>query len=173
MSARLARPVATALALAALSTLLDFVWATWIPEHKPLLGLAHGALVGAAIGLALGLARGRPTAGLLGGAAIVLGAALGFYALARLIGYSAMFVLWMALWLAFAVLGGRWLGSRHSLREALTRGVLAAVGSGVAFYLVSGIWTRFDPRAIDYVHNFACWTLVFLPGFLALLVERD
>ncbi len=51
------------------------------------------------------------------------------------------------------------------------RGALAAVGSGLAFYLISGIWTRFDPKAIDYLYNFGCWA--FLPGFLALLLERQ
>jgi len=173
MGARIVRPVVAALALALLSTLLDLVWAAWIPEHKAVFGLAHGALIGGAIGLPLGLVRGRPVAGLLAGAAIVLGAALGFYGLARLIGYAAMFAAWAALWLAFGLLGGRWLGARHSLGESLARGTAAAVGSGLAFYLVSGIWTRFDPRAIDYLYNFACWSLAFLPGFLALLVERD
>ena len=172
MPPKLWRPLAAAAALAAVSTLGDFVWAGWLPEHKAVFGLIHGALLGAAIGLAVGLARGRAVAGLIGGAGIVLGAALGFYALRPLLGYSAMFVLWMALWLAFGLLGGRWLGPRHSTREALARGALAAVGSGLAFYLVSGIWSHFDPRTIDYLYNFGCWTLAFLPGFLALLVER-
>jgi hypothetical protein len=172
MAKRLLLPLAASAALAAVSTLGDFVWARWIPEHRAVFGLAHGALLGAAIGLVLGLARGRALAGLVGGAAIVLGAALGFYALRPLVGYSAMFVLWMALWLAFGLLGGRWLGARHSMAEALTRGAIAAVGSGLAFYLVSGIWRHFDPRTIDYAYNFGCWTLAFLPGFLALLLER-
>ena len=172
MAPRLSRPLLAAAALAAVSTLGDFVWARWIPEHKAAFGLVHGALLGAAIGLALGLARGRALAGLIGGAAIVLGAARGFYALRPLLGYSAMFVLWMALWLAFGLLGGRWLGLRHSLGEALARGALAALGSGLAFYLVSGIWRHFDPRTIDYAYHFGCWTLAFLPGFLALLLER-
>ena len=172
MARRLLLPLLASAALAAFSTLGDFVWARWIPEHRAVFGLAHGALLGAAIGLVLGLARGRAIAGLVGGGAIVLGAALGFYALRPLLGYSAMLVLWMALWLAFGLLGGRWLGSRHSATEALARGIVAAVGSGLAFYLVSGIWSRFDPRTIDYAYNFGCWTLAFLPAFLALLLER-
>ncbi|HKZ33459.1 MAG TPA: hypothetical protein VJ648_14005 [Vicinamibacteria bacterium] len=172
MARKLLLPLAASAALAAVSTLGDFVWARWIPEHRAVFGLVHGALLGGAIGLALGLARGRAAAGLMGGAAIVLGAALGFYALRPFLGYSAMFVLWMALWLAFGLLGGRWLGSRHSTSEALTRGTVAAVGSGLAFYLVSGIWRDFDPRTIDYAYHFGCWTLAFLPAFLALLLER-
>ncbi len=172
MATKLAPALLSSVALAAVSTLFDFVWATWLPEHKAWLGLVHGALLGAAIGLALGLARRRAVAGLLGGAAIVLVAALGFYALLPLLGYSAMFVLWMALWLGFGLLGGRWLGSRHSTRQALARGVVAALGSGLAFYLVSGIWRRFDPQTIDYPYHFACWAFAFLPAFLALLVER-
>jgi len=159
-------------ALAAVSTFGDFVWARFIPEHKAVFGLVHGALLGSAIGFAVGFVRRRALAGLIGGGAIVLGAALGFYALRPFLGYAAMFVLWMALWLAFGLLGGRFLGPRHSLGEALARGTLAAVGSGLAFYLVSGIWSRFDPQTIDYPYHFACWTLAFLPAFLALLLER-
>ena len=44
--------------------------------------------------------------------------------------------------------------------------------AGLAFYLVSGIWRHFDPHTIDYAYHFACWTVAFLPGFLALLLER-
>jgi len=172
MASKLWHPLLATATLAAVSTFGDFVWARWIPEHKAVFGLAHGALLGAAIGLALGLARGRALAGLAGGGAIVLGAALGFYALRSLLGYGAMFVLWMALWLAFGLLGGRWLGPHHSMSEALARGAAAAVGSGLAFYLVSGIWSRFDPLTIDYLYHFGCWTFAFLPGFLALLLER-
>jgi hypothetical protein len=133
MASMLSRPLVAATALAAVSTLGDFVWARWIPEHRAVFGLAHRALLGSAIGLALGLVRGRALAGLTGGVAIVLGAALGFYALRPLLGYAALFVLWMTMWLAFGLLGGRWLGGHHSLGEALARGALAACGSGLAF----------------------------------------
>jgi len=122
--------VSCSLALAAVSTFGDFVWAMWIHEHRTLFGLAHGALLGAALGLALGVVRGRPAAGALYGAAIILATAASFYALYSLLGYSAMFVAWMGLWIAFGVLGGRGLRSRHSAREAFARGALAAVGSG-------------------------------------------
>ena len=165
--------VACSIALAAVSTLGDFVWASWIHDHRTLFGLAHGALLGAALGLALGLVRGRPAAGALYGMLIVLLAACGFYALYSLMGYSAMFVAWMGLWMGFGALGGRGLSSLHSLREALVRGGLAALGSGLAFYSVSGIWTHFDPASIDYPYHLLCWTIAFLPGFLALLLERN
>jgi hypothetical protein len=168
----LGRAAFGAFAIAAFSTLGDFVWARWIREHRALFGLAHGLLLGAAIGLVLGVVRGRPGRGATGGVAIGLGAAGGYYALQPWLGASAMFVLWMVLWAAFGVLGGRWLGPRHSLPESLARGLLAALGSGLAFYAVSGIWTRFDPRTIDYPYHLACWTIAFGPGFLALLLER-
>jgi hypothetical protein len=161
-----------ALAIAALSTLGDFVWARWIPEHRPFFGLAHGLVLGAAIGLVLGVPRGRAAKGALLGALIVLVAAGGFYGLRPFLGYSAMFVLWMAFWAAFGLLSGRWLGPHHSLGESLARGGLAAVGSGLGFYAISGIWTRFDPKSIDYTYHLACWTIAFAPGFVALLLER-
>jgi len=107
------------------------------------------------------------------GALIGLSAAGGFYLLAPFIGYSAMFVLWMALWAAFGVLAGLWLGEpRTSVGSALVRGALAAVGSGAAFYAISGVWQRSPTGVADYAYHFLCWTLAFLPGFLALLARK-
>lgn len=172
MTGSVVRAVLGSLVLAGVSTVGDFVWARWIPEHRPLFGLAHGLIFGAAIGLVLGVARGRPAPGLAGGAAIGFSSAAGFYLLRPILGYSGMFVLWLALWAAFGLLNGRGLGDRQPLRESLLRGGLAAVASGLAFYAISGIWSRFDPRTIDYLQHFFSWTVAFLPGFLALLVER-
>ena len=169
----LGRAALGAFAVAAFSTFGDFVWALWIPAHHPAFGLAHGLLLGAAIGLVLGLARKRPLRGASCGAVIVVGAAGAYYGLRALGGGAAMFVSWMALWVAFGVLGGRWLGSHHSWLESLGRGLVAALASGLAFYAVSGIWTRFDPRTIDYPYHLLCWTIAFLPGFLALLLEGN
>ena len=162
--------VVGSLLVALVSTLGDFAWARYIPSHRPVFGLVHGAVLCLAIGAVLGLPRGRGARGALGGAAIGFGAAAGFYLLARVLGYAAMFVLWMALWAAFGWLVARGLGEpRASIGEALARGALAAVGSGLAFYAISGIWTRPTPGGPDYAYHFACWTVAFLPGFFALL----
>lgn len=166
--------VVGSLLVAALSTFGDFVWARSIKEHRPLWGLLHGTALCLAIGLFLGALRRKPIRGAVAGALIGLGAAAGYYLLARLMGYAAMFVLWMALWAAFGVLNGRGLGSPQSgTGEALARGGLAALGSGLAFYAISGIWTRPAPNGPDYAYHFLCWTAAFLPGFLALLARRD
>jgi hypothetical protein len=158
---------------AALSTLGDFVWARFISSHQPIYGLIHGTALCLGIGLCLGTLRRLPVRGSLWGAAIGLGAAAGFYGLAPFVGYSAMFVLWMALWAAFGVLEGRGLGAPLlTMGEAGTRGLLAAIGSGVAFYLISGIWTHPRPGGPDYVHHFLSWTIAFLPGFFFLLARK-
>ncbi len=167
----IARAATGALIIAALSTFGDFVWVLWIPSHRAAFGLLHGTLLCLGIGLYLGVLRRRPVRGALTGAAIGLGAAAGYYALARVMGYAAMFVLWMGLWAAFGFLQGRGLGEPRSSRgEALCRGALAAVGSGLAFYAISGIWTLHTPGPTDYAYHFYCWTAAYLPGFLALLV---
>jgi len=43
-----------AAAIAAVSTLGDFLWATVIPGHRPLYGIIHGTILFACIGLYLG-----------------------------------------------------------------------------------------------------------------------
>ncbi|HSB62074.1 MAG TPA: hypothetical protein VLI67_10165 [Vicinamibacteria bacterium] len=166
-------PVLGALLLAALSTLGDFVWARFVPAHHAAYGLLHGTLLCVAIGLYLGALRGRPARGALAGAVIGLSAAAGYYALAGPLGHLAMFPLWMALWAAFALLDARGLRSRPARPAgALARGALAAVGSGAAFYAISGIWTDPRPGGPDYARHFLSWTVAFLPGFLALLAGR-
>ena len=162
-----------ALLIGALNTLGDLIWANFIPAHRPVFGILHGVVLCLGIGLYLGVLRQRPVRGAVEGALTGFVAASGFYVFAPFIGYSAMFVLWMALWVAFGIIEGRVLGEpRVSLREAVGRGVLAAVGSGAAFYAISGIWQRHPSGAADYAFRFVCWTFAFLPGFLALLARR-
>jgi hypothetical protein len=161
-----------ALWAAALSTLGDWIWARFIPAHRPAYGLIHGTALCLGIGLFLGLTRRHAVKGALAGAAIGFGAAGGYYVLARFTGYAAMFVLWMALWVAFGLLVARALGEpRQAMAGAWLRGTMAAIGSGLAFYAVSGIWTQHRDGGPDYPYNFACWTIAFLPGFAALLLR--
>lgn len=160
-----------ALVLAALNTLGDFVWARYVPDHRAVFGLAHGTLLCLGIGSYLGLLRRRPARGALGGAAVGLLAAAGFYALAPLAGYAAMFPAWMGLWVGFALIDARVLRGLRPSGEPLARGLLAAAGSGLAFYAISDIWIRPQPGGPRYAYNFLCWTAAFLPGFLALLSQ--
>jgi len=158
-----------ALVLGALSTLLDFAWARLSLPHRAVFGLAHGTLLLLALGPYLGTLRGRPWHGSVAGALVGLLAAASFYALAPLLGYVAMFVSWMALWIGFALVDARLSGAPGS-RAALARGLVAAVASGLAFWAISDIWLAPSPGGPRYAWNFACWTLAFLPGFAALLV---
>lgn len=165
-----------ALLLAGVSTLGDFIWAHFSLEHRPSYGLIHGTVLCGVLGLYLGFLRKRPSLGTMGGALIGFAAAAGFYGLARFAGMAAMFPLWMAFWIAFALLDARVLtdpGQRSSgTRTALVRGALAAVASGLAFFAISGIWLDREPGGPNYLVNLASWSVAFLPGFLALLVAR-
>ena len=164
-----------ALLLAGVSTLGDFIWAHFGLEHRPTYGLIHGTLLCSVLGSYLGLVRQRPVQGAIGGAVIGFGAAAGFYGLARFAGMAAMFPLWMAFWIGFALLDARVLSDgvpSQRIKNALVRGAVAAGASGLAFYAISGIWLDRSPAGPNYAVNFLSWTVAFLPGFLALLAGR-
>jgi hypothetical protein len=164
-----------AIALATVSTLGDFIWANWIPSHRPVYGLVHGMGLFACVGFYLGAqsGRGRGRVGLLAGAILGGLAAGGFYLLAPVTGHAAMFLIWILVWIAIGLLH-RWLQQRAmTAKVMLGRGALAAIGSGIAFFLISGIWRPFNPAGWDYLAHFGGWMVAFLPGFAALLVEKN
>ncbi|HEY4581026.1 MAG TPA: hypothetical protein VIG89_08320 [Candidatus Acidoferrales bacterium] len=160
-----------AAAIAVVSTLGDFIWATWIPRHRVPYGLTHGAALFLCVGLFLGTLAGKRVAGALGGALIGFAAAGSFYLLAPVAGRWSMFVAWFGVWTALGLLNER-LEQGSGIASAVARGVLAAVVSGAAFYLISGIWRPFNPQGWDYLVHFGAWMLAYLPGFAALLVAR-
>jgi hypothetical protein len=167
-----------ALILAAVSTLADLVWALWIPSHRAVYGLVHGALLFMLLGVVLGAlaARARPGAGGLvaraAGGELIAGfaAAASFYALFGLIGWAAMFVAWMWVWMLTAFVN-RWVrGGVEGPGLTLGRGIAAALLSGVAFWAISGIWLGGSTRDPDYAVNFVSWFIAFAPGFACLLL---
>jgi hypothetical protein len=160
-------PVLSALFVAAIATAGDWVWAAQLLRHKMWYGIAHGGALCLAMGLAVGVPARRPLTGAVGGlVAGILGAG-SFYLLAPMLRYNAMFLSWCLLWILLAVLEGPIL-RRSSAAGALARGLVAAVASGLAFYGVSGMWTKWDPATINYVDHYVRWTIAFLPGFLAM-----
>jgi hypothetical protein len=161
-----------ALVIGAFSTAADFVWATWIDRATIALGLLHGSVLFLAIGLFLGTLTGRPLQGATGGLVAGLAGAGIYYALVPAVGFSAMFVAWFALWILLALICS-WLRGRPELwSAAIARGVVAGLGSGLAFYLISGIWRPFNPEGLDYVVHLVSWTFAYFPGFAALLISR-
>jgi len=167
----IAPTLAASVLIAGLSTLGDFIWATWIPQHVAVYGLMHGTLLFCAVGAVLGMLAGRPAAGAMAGAAIGAAAAGSFYLAAPFTGYSTMFVVWIGVWVALAFLHAELRRGHTAIRQVLGRGAIAAAGSGVAFYAISGIWRPFDPQGWDYLVHVAAWTLAYLPGFAALLLR--
>jgi hypothetical protein len=169
--------VVGALLIAAVSTLGDFVWAGLQLRHRVGYGLSHGAILFLCMGAYLGWIHKKPLTGALYGAAIGFAAAGSFYLLAPVAGYSVMFFVWAFIWMALAVLVGRILPVPSDPTAAagssvVLRGLLAMIGSGIGFYLISGIWRPFDPRGWHYAVHFLSWTIAYLPGFLALLALR-
>jgi hypothetical protein len=167
------RPIAAvlgaSLTIAGVSTIGDFIWATWITSHHFGYGLAHGVLLISVIGLVLGISTGRPRAGATGGAAVGGGAAAVYYLLAPFFGFVVMFFVWAGLWMGLAFLFAH-LNDRHPDGVVLKRGAVAAAASGLSFYLIAGIWLPFDPQGWDYALHFAAWTIAYFPGFAALML---
>jgi hypothetical protein len=162
-----------ALFVAAVSTLGDFMWAEVLPRpHPAWYGVAHGITLFLCIGLVLGSPVGR-RAGAAAGSALIGGlASVAFYLLAPFTGYAVMFPLWFAFWIALGILYERLHAGAIRWSTALKAGLLAATLSGLAFYLISGIWFPFRPRGWDYVGHFFAWTFAYFPGFAAIIAVR-
>ena len=158
--------LAASLALAAVMTIGDFIWAAFHIRHRMAIGIAHGAVMCLCLGLAIGIrARKMPPAAI-AGPLIGIVAAGSYYVLAPALGWAAMFPAWMLLWILFALLQ-RQLVRRERIGVTLKRGALAALTSGFAFYLISDIWIH-EPAHLSLFVHFAAWTFAFLPGFAAL-----
>lgn len=162
----------SAATLGAVSAFGDWIWSRFLRDGDPVAGVVHGAVIFVVLAVVLGCSAGsrRATVRLLAALPIVgVLLAAAFYPIAWSIGYlPALVVTWVAMWLALATLQ-RWArGGAESLGLTLARGVFAALGSGLAFWAISGIWTSPSPDP-SYLWRFACWAFAFLPGFVALL----
>jgi hypothetical protein len=158
--------------VAVVATFGDWFWAMFLSRHVMIAGLVHGALLCLAMGAVLGLPARRAALGAALGVGVGIAAAAFFYALAPLLRYGAMLPAWFALWVLLALAQRRLVRSAMSRSEALVRGAIAGLASGAAFYVVSGMWTRWNPAAIDYLDHLARWAFAFAPGFLALQWRR-
>ena len=166
--------VAGAVVTAAVSTIGDYLWANVIPHRVVVYWFAHAIVLFATIGACLGLPSRKPIVG--AAACIVIGcsATLSYWFLQPLLGYAgAMFFLFCGMWLAIGVLTGRILERRDSMQTVVIRSTIAALGSGVGFYAISGIWMPFDPHGWDYLRHFLSWIVAYLPAFAALLGTKS
>jgi hypothetical protein len=152
------------------ATFGDWIWATYLSRHLMAAGLVHGALLCLSMGAMVTLPAGRVGRGAAAGLGIGVVAAGLFYALAPLLRTGAMFVAWFALWMMLArLVPGTVPGTNLAPTwHRSVRGLLAGIASGLAFYAVSGMWTRWDPTNVNYFDHFARWVIAFAPGFLAL-----
>lgn len=166
--------------VAVVATVGDYVWFEIGIRHQATAGALHGALLLGSVGLVLGWIAGRVVAGLLAGIAAGVGGAAAYYAMAsaasaRSDTFPAMVAAWAAVWLVLAACDGRLL-RRHAPRswsEILTRGILAAVLGGLAFYAVLNvIWGAPPAAGRNYVLQFAAWMLAWAPGIVAIAGTR-
>ena len=161
-----------AVVTAAVSTVGDYLWANVLPHGQPAYWFAHAIVLFLTIGACLGLPSRRPLAGAVGAVSIGCLATAGFWVLRPVVGYAgSMFLLFTLLWIALGVLTGRMLQRRDNVGAVLVRSALAAAGSGIAFYAISGIWMPFNPHGWDYARHFIFWTIAYLPAFTALLLD--
>lgn len=168
----MATAIAGAIVLGVLSTLYDFIWAHFEVRHTAIHGLVHGMTLLSVAGVVLAWPVRRLVAGLAGGALAGLVAAASFYAFYTVFGYlGGILAAWMLLWLLFSALEA-WLRRQSPVAgPVLLRGLAAAVLSGAAFYLVSGMWTDHSGPP-NYLRNALYWTFAFFPGFAAILWGR-
>ncbi len=165
--------------VALVATLADYTWYTLNVRHSITTGVIHGALLLTAVGAVLGSEVGRPLRGVPIGALAGVGGALTYYVLIAVFGgrtYGwAIPASWVALWLMLAVLDGRWLRAptRRAWSSIAVRGVLAALSSGVAFYLVMNtLWGRPPAGGRNYAVQLVAWAIAWAPGLLALTAHK-
>ncbi|MDA8018862.1 MAG: hypothetical protein MPN21_15585 [Thermoanaerobaculia bacterium] len=167
--------VAASVVLGAVSTFGDWIWARFLTDGAVLPGLVHGVVFFAVLALVLAAPCSDPKRALkfllLTLPAAGLGLAAVFYPLAYAIGYlPSLLVTWAGMWLAMALLLRIAAGRDETPKLASLRAVLAAVGSGLAFWAVSDLWTGGE---MSYLGRLWRWTVAFLPGMTLLQVWRS
>jgi hypothetical protein len=168
------------LGVALVATLGDYTWYTLSVRHSVATGIIHGAVLLTAVGAVLGLDAGRVLKGLPIGTLSGIGGALIYYLLIALVDQrtygSAIPASWVAMWLLVALLDGRWLRGpqRRPWGEIAVRGVLAAVLSGIAFFLVlNTLWGPPPATGKNYFEQFTAWVVAWAPGLLALTLSGN
>ena len=158
-----------ALLLAALSTCADYVWFLNIPPHTAWSGAIHGAVLFTGLGGYLGWRRGKFAAGVIGGLVSGVVAALSFYVLAPLGGYSMMLVSWLLLWILLAALQS-YLDGQLNMARAVGRGLVTALIAGLGFGVVLfELYRGWPPAAFPVFKHFVAWSMAYVPGFYVLL----
>lgn len=157
------------LLLATLSTAADYVWFLDIPQHQVMSGSIHGAVLFAALGAYLGWRKGQAAIGLSGGLLSGVVAALSFYALAPLGGYSMMLVSWVLLWIMLAALQ-TYLDGRLDMAKALSRGVITSIAAALGFAVVLfQLYRGWPPESFSFFRHFVAWSMAYIPGLYILL----
>lgn len=155
--------------LAVLSTVADYVWFLDIPQHQVSSGMIHGSVLFAALGGYLGWRKGKLAAGALGGLLSGMLAALSFYALAPIGGYSMMIVSWVLLWIMLAALQTH-LDGHLDMAKALGRGLATAIAAGLGFAVVLfQLYRGWPPAEFSAFRHFVAWSMAYLPGLWVLL----
>jgi hypothetical protein len=166
--------LARAVFVALVATLGDYIWFEFGVRHTALNGVIHGAVLLLAVGLVIGQQRGELIRGAVGGVLAGVAGALAFYAVSSALGYlGALVAAWVFMWIVLAAVSAWVRKGLLNLGAWIGPGLIAAVGSGVAFYMVSGIWTdpvRGDTR--NYLWHLAAWTIAWAPGLTALTWPR-
>jgi len=155
--------------LAVLSTVADYVWFLDLPQHQVASGMIHGSVLFAALGGYLGWRKGKAGVGAIGGLLSGMLAALSFYALAPLGGYSMMLVSWLLLWVMLAALQTH-LDGRLNMPRALGRGFATSIAAGLGFAVVLfQLYRGWPPAEFPVARHFVAWSMAYLPGLYVLL----
>jgi hypothetical protein len=168
VTAYLARAVFVAL----VATIGDYLWFENNVRHTATNGVVHGAALLLSVGLVIGQQTGQWIRGALGGVLAGVTGALAFYAVVGIMGYlGALIAAWVFMWIVLAAVSAWVRGYLAQVPRWMAPGLVAAIGSGITFYLVSGIWTD-HPEARNYLWHLVAWTIAWAPGIVALTWSR-
>ncbi|HEX5474763.1 MAG TPA: hypothetical protein VFX12_08895 [Vicinamibacterales bacterium] len=163
--------LAAAAILGGINTLADYAMIAFELQARPLYALGRAVLIGYCIGGLVGARARQLMIGTMSGLLIGLLVGAVYVLLAPALGAGALGVGLALFWIGFALLEMLLAGTSR-VENAVLRGALAAIVSGVVFYALNAVWPERSMKDPSLARLMLVWAGAFFPGFVLLFWSR-